>query len=142
MARALRVLIVTAALVLTGAALGAAAAVVAVATVGVVIPRFGRLASEEIFIVSGAGLLTGALLAPLLGWTLLRRTPLGRAISGPVLGTTFGGILGAAVPSGPSYFSYGVVGALIGSLAGAYLVRTPTPAATSMGTSESRGAAV
>ena len=142
MARASRILGVMLALIVTGAILGGIAAAAAVAIVGSIIPRFERLASDELLIVAGAGMMMGAFVAPTFGWTVLRSAPLRRALVGPFVGTTLGAVLGAAVPDGPNYFSYGSIGALVGCLAGVYASRGPTRSSDDPAGADSRRDAV
>ena len=89
-----RVVLVTAGLSLAGCAFGGFAGAAAFNLVIISQSGFhlGDLAISIIPGVIGAGL--GAVLAPMAGWALLRRVPLGRAFMGLTLGTILGGIAG------------------------------------------------
>src|SRR5688500_5095350 len=104
-----RVIAVVASLILVGAILGAIAAVLAVLSwgavdgVGPLLDNFSFL----VFFVGGLGAVLGAVLAPLVMWTILRRVPLGWAISLTFFGTIIGGAIGMVVRSP-------ILGALLG----------------------------
>ncbi|HYK09288.1 MAG TPA: hypothetical protein VEV39_00640 [Gemmatimonadales bacterium] len=89
-----RVALVTLGLSLAGTVFGgfagAAAFGIAIVTHGGF--HLGDLVISVIPGIIGAGL--GAVLAPLAGWALLRRVPLGRAFFGLTVGTILGGIAG------------------------------------------------
>lgn len=89
-----RVALVTAGLSVAGAAFGGFSGAAAFNLVIISQSGFhlGDLAISIIPGVIGAGL--GAVLAPMAGWGLLRRVPLGRAFMGLTLGTILGGIAG------------------------------------------------
>ena len=137
--QAARVVIVTAGLSLTGGIVGALCGVVAV---GVVIASaaggFGELASVTgrslLSLAAGAGALAGMLGAPLLGWGLLRRVPLGRAIAVTALATVIGAVAGDLLnPLNPyAHAVPGVIGgALIGFVAAGAVLRNATQRASS-----------
>jgi hypothetical protein len=104
-----RAIAILASLVLAGAILGAVAAVLAVLSwgavngVGPLIDNFSFL----VLFVGSLGAVLGAVLAPLAMWTILRRVPLGWAISLTFLGTIMGGAIGMVVRSP-------ILGALLG----------------------------
>jgi hypothetical protein len=82
----------------TGALAGASCAVFAV-NLAIYLdgPYDASFALELGPIVQGAaaiGALSGFILAPVAGFALLRRVPLGRSLAVCTLGTTFGGLLG------------------------------------------------
>lgn len=95
-----RILVVTAGLVATGAALGAVLGAlslwVATALVGV---GPGGAAAELIVDGAKAGSLTGPILAPLTAWSVMRRVPLWRAIGEPAIGTVLGSFAGSVAAS-------------------------------------------
>lgn len=113
--RARRIALVTAGLIGAGAAVGALCAAAALAVVLACNGVFGdRLTPDEwaVFLaVAGVfGAVVGAIGAPVVGWGLLRRVPLGRAIAGTALGTIAGGIVG--------WVAQPVLGAIAGALLG------------------------
>jgi hypothetical protein len=87
-----RAVAVTAGLVVVGGLVGAVCGAIALLTLT-------WWLSGEVYLVNIAlgalfGFPTGAVLAPVLGWGLLRQVPLGRAIGHCAIGTTLGGLLG------------------------------------------------
>ena len=126
MGRPFRIFAVTLGLVVTGAVFGAVAGMVAfglalLITQGLVRPN--ELAALPF--AAGFGAIIGAVAAPAAGWLLLRRVPLGRAVTWSVLGTVAGGVTGwvlgggfnAGVDNAPSFGDpvlNGLVGALLG----------------------------
>ena len=75
----------------------------------------------------------GAVLAPILAWTLLRRVSLGRAfltcLLGAVVGSVVGAVVGALVTSGDrmsNAFTGVLAGSVIGTIASAVLLRRRT----------------
>ncbi|HKG90448.1 MAG TPA: hypothetical protein VKA84_01075 [Gemmatimonadaceae bacterium] len=128
--RPARIAIVTAGLSAAGALVGGACAAVSLGLVllclRVVTPRTSlEGAAFVLAFASLVGAVTGAVGAPLIGWGLLRRVPLGRAIAGTALGTVAGGAAGWAVM--PVLGS--AAGALLGFVAGAVYLRLRTDAA-------------
>ena len=61
------------------------------------------------------GALVGALAAPLMGWTLLRRVPFGRAILGTAIGTLIGAAAGTGLghPAISGVAGYGIASAAL-----------------------------
>jgi hypothetical protein len=86
---------ITAGLAFTGAAFGALSGMVALGIgmlAGGYVTSVGDL---TILLLPGAfGAVLGSFLAPLAGWFLLRRVPLGRAFAGLAAGTLLGGLAG------------------------------------------------
>ena len=107
MGRLVRVIEVTAGLSATGAAVGA---LCGAAAVSLMVPfRTGPGALLTLAVAAAVGTVIGAVAAPLAGWGLLRRVPLGRAIGYGALGTVLGALAGSW--GGP-------VGAFAGALVG------------------------
>lgn len=65
----------------------------------------------------------GALLLPLAEWTLLRRVPFGRAISGTVAGTLVGGLMGWFITMDTNAIFRSLAGGVVGFLVAAVLMR-------------------
>jgi hypothetical protein len=108
-----RVVLVTAGLSMTGGVVGALCGVVAVGVIATAAVGVGELASGAgltlLSLAGGAGALAGMLGAPLLGWGLLRRVPIGRTVVGAVAGEMIN-------PLNP--YSHTVPGVIGGALAG------------------------
>lgn len=137
-----RILIVTLGLMATGSAIGAVVGAlslwVATALLGV-----GPHGSNGALLLAGAeaGALTGAVLAPISAWSLMRYVPLWRAIGEPALGTILGSIAGSAAAA-PLHggLAWSILGALIGFVVAAVRLRIvqarqktlPAPAHTSI----------
>jgi hypothetical protein len=116
-----RVVLVTAGLSMTGGVVGALCAVVAVGLIASAGVGVGQVASRAgltlLSLAGGAGALAGMLGAPLLGWGLLRRVPIGRAIAVTALGTVVGAVAGEMInPLNP--YSHTVPGVIGGALTG------------------------
>ncbi|HEY7769307.1 hypothetical protein [Longimicrobium sp.] len=106
--RPVRILILTAALALTGGMVGAVlGAIVSILALGPV-----EAALMPGFIGFGAyfGAIIGAILAPLTGWLLLRRVPLGLAVGGTTVGTLAGAVMGLIVGGGNGSVMFAIVG--------------------------------
>jgi len=88
-----RVVMVTACLALTGAAVGGFAGATALATVMVLSSDVAR-SSALLAIAGEVGAFLGLISAPLVVWVMLRRVPLGRVFLRLTLGTIVGGVLG------------------------------------------------
>ena len=119
--RIARVAVVTAGLSVSGGVVGAVCATAAVGVIATAESGFASLASGAglglLGIAAGAGAVVGMVGAPLLGWGLLRRVPLGRAIVITALGTVFGAVCGQLLnPLNP--YSHVVPGVIGGALAG------------------------
>ena len=138
--RVTRVVLVTAALGATGALVGAVCSVVAVAVIAGIEGGIRSLTSHELFgLLSTAGsfgAVVGLVGAPALGWILLRRVPLGRAILFTALGTVVGAVGGELLhPLDP--YAHAVPGVLLGAFLGFIgagvlaRLRVPRPLATS-----------
>ncbi len=113
MSRSSRILVVTGALALTGAVVGALCGVLGVTLA--LLPVTGlRGFDAGIFALAaplGGGV--GAVTTPLIAWVLLRNVPLGRAILQCALGTVAGGVLASWTNFHNPFFTP-VVGAIIG----------------------------
>ena len=108
--RPVRILILTAALALTGATMGAVlGALVSVMALGpegvVLIPPF-------IWMGVYFGAIIGGILAPLTGWLLLRRVPLGLAVGGTAVGTLAGAVIGLLLGGGNGSVMFAIAGFL------------------------------
>jgi hypothetical protein len=119
--QAVRVALVTAGLSAAGGLAGALCAAAAVAVIAGAWGGVGELASGAAFrlmaLAAGAGTLTGMVGAPLLGWGLLRRVPLGQAIAVTALGTVVGAVAGELLnPFNP--YARAVPGVIGGAIAG------------------------
>ena len=122
MASARRIVAVTLGLVGAGALFGALAGAVALAA--------SLLITEND--ASGYGLLfgayfgapLGAITAPVIGWLLLRRVPLGRMFVGSAAGTAIGGTIGwITTTSGAADAVNGLAGAFIGCVVAGITLR-------------------
>jgi hypothetical protein len=120
-----RILTVTLGLVATGSAIGAVLGALslwmATAILGVG-PNFSN--AELLEAGAKAGSLTGAILAPISAWSLMRFVPLWRAIGQPALGTTLGALAGAMAASVlSSGLAWPILGGLTGFLVAAVRLR-------------------
>lgn len=94
-----RVIAITSGLVLAGAISGALSGVLAIeAAVLIFLQTFATL--KMVGASSAIGALFGAVVAPVLAWSALRRVPLGRAIAGIAVGAGLGGAIGVLVGAG------------------------------------------
>ena len=129
-----RAVAVTAGLSAAGAMFGAAAGATALGIVLALSDGFHALRELAVLAVPGVlGGVIGAICAPLAGWLLLRRIPLGRAFLGLTVGTVVGGVVGwYLVPQvnghtdALSIFNLiirPVLGATLGFLSAAFLMR-------------------
>jgi hypothetical protein len=93
-----RVIVVTIGLGATGAVVGAICATSAISLIAMRAGGFRVVNAvgmpSYLAVVAGAGAFTGAIGAPLLGWGLLRRVPLGRVVLYAAIGTVLGAIMG------------------------------------------------
>jgi hypothetical protein len=124
-----RILAVTAGLVAGGALFGALSAAVAI-TLSMALLRGFVWTPFLPSAMLGAQL--GAVLLPIAGWTLLRRVPLWRTLTGTIVGTVIGSIVGLVVLGFLLYplgmFIGPVVGAIVGFLLAAIRLRRRFPA--------------
>lgn len=121
----LRVIAVTGGLVLTGAVVGAFCGALALS---IVLMLYGDAHLVWNSLLGAAfGAPTGAILAPLFTWGLLRHVPLGRAISHSAIGAVLGGVLGFGLGLLVLQLWYGpLVGAILGFLTAAIRLRVIT----------------
>jgi len=90
-----RAVAVTAGLSAAGAAFGAAAGATALGIVLALSDGLHVLGDLGVLAIPGVlGGAIGAVCAPLAGWLLLRRIPLGKAFLGLTIGTVLGGVVG------------------------------------------------
>jgi hypothetical protein len=89
-----RVLVVWVGLTAVGLVIGAACALTLLAGLFGIIPKLGEPLPVFFVVAAGMGGLFGAFLAPVAGFSLLRRVPLGRAILWTTAGTLIGGLAG------------------------------------------------
>src|SRR4051812_31780575 len=107
-----------------GAVFGAGAGGAALAVASVFTPGFEFGWFQSLALVPLAiGAVLGALCAPIAGWWLLRRVPLGRMFLGLSLGTVAGGVIGWFLPSIADAITQPVVTAAIGFLTSALVLR-------------------
>jgi hypothetical protein len=121
-----RILIVTLGLVATGSVIGAMLGALSLWVATTILGAVPNAGSGVELLSAGAkaGALTGAILAPISAWSLMRFVPLWRAIGEPALGTTFGataGSLAASVMGGG--LAWSILGGLIGFLVAAVRLR-------------------
>ena len=115
-----RILIIIAALSLTGAIIGGLLGTGAMALLLVFRDFYweGRATGVDWFGAAGTfGAVAGAVLAPIAAWTLMRSVPLWRAIGEPALGTTLGAVIAMLIEFEPGT-SFGVIGPAIGGVIG------------------------
>jgi hypothetical protein len=119
-----RILTVTLGLVLTGATFGAIiGGVMNFVWAIVTMPEDGGTFWIAEILEFGAlfGAVIGAIITPIASWTLLRRLPLGRAVSVATIGTALGAIIGGI--GGTSEAIGPVAGGLAGFAAGVIYLR-------------------
>jgi hypothetical protein len=103
-----RILILTAALALTGGAVGAVlGAIMSLVALG---PVRAMLLPGSVWLGVYAGAIIGGILAPLTGWLLLRQVPLGLAIGGTALGAVAGAVIGLMVGGGTGTVMFAIGG--------------------------------
>jgi hypothetical protein len=118
MNRSVRIARITTGLVGAGAICGAIAGSTAL-TIGLLFDGGGALVYVPFF--GGAfGAVLGAVAAPVLGWSLLRRVPFGRMFIACSAGTIVGGVIGwIATPAVGNEINGGLGGAVIGCVVAA-----------------------
>jgi hypothetical protein len=124
MNRPIRILAITAGLMVTGALFASLAGAVAV-TVALWIER-DPWYMVGLYAGPFYGAPIGAIIAPVLAWALLRRVALGAMFVWLAAGTTIGGIVGWVTTQAPAESSKvvaGLAGAVIGCLVAAIRVR-------------------
>jgi hypothetical protein len=135
MSRTSRILAVLAGLLLTGAVIGAVVGAAALA-IGTAIMGPGPGGADDAvalyvgtLVRGGAlGAAIGAVAAPLAGFLLLRSVPLGRAVGWTTLGAVVGGATGSFLRTADSPAPMPVVGAVLGFLLVALVLRLRAPA--------------
>jgi hypothetical protein len=130
-----RVAIVTLALVIVGALIGALTSVLALVVVLMLrgSPGFPQLLAA-IMMAGYVGAAIGAVMAPIVAWVLLRRVPLWRAITQTALGTLLGAIVTSFTFPGP------IIGAIIGFTLAAIRLRIVTRPDAALADTDSRPA--
>ena len=130
-----RVAIVTLALVIVGALIGALTSVLALVVVLMLrgSPGFPQLMAA-IMMAGYVGAAIGAVMAPIVAWVLLRRVPLWRAITQTALGTLLGAIVTSFTFPGP------IIGAIIGFTLAAIRLRIVTRPDAALADTDSRPA--
>ena len=123
MSRSLRIVAVTAGLLMAGAVAGAVAAVAAVAIAIALTASPVTLTPEPLVFAGMVGAFFGGVLLPVTAWIFLRRVPLGLALLGTLLGTIIGGVLGWVVHLTGDPVEGGVIGAVAGFAVAALLLR-------------------
>ena len=118
-----RVMAVTVGLSASGAVFGGIAGVAMTAAMALGIPGFWT--AREVLAMGIVGATLGVVCAPIAGWLLLRRVPLGKAFVRLTIGTVVGGVIGWYLPwsnaLGPFYQS--LITAGMGFLAAALVLR-------------------
>jgi lysylphosphatidylglycerol synthetase-like protein (DUF2156 family) len=124
-----RIVVVTLGLSATGAVLGGIAGAGALSVALLFTDRLQVFRELDLLIIPAMiGALLGSVCAPLAGWLLLRRVPLGRAFGGLVLGTVAGGLLGWFSPISFNFMIQPILTAAIGFLVAAlFMRRHPSP---------------
>ena len=125
-----RLAIVTAGLGGAGAVLGAVCAAASVAGIALLaggVHAPGSAGTPALLCVAAAfGSLVGAVGAPILGWSLLRRVPLGRVLAVTTIGTVAGAVVGEqlrALDPFPATLPGVIAGALLGFLLSGIVLR-------------------
>ena len=119
-----RVIGVTLGLSVAGIAFGGVAGAVAVGAILVVETGLPIAGDPRILLFAGGiGAVLGSVCAPLAGWLLLRRVPLGRAFGGLTLGTIVGGIAGWFAPISFDQAIQPLAATALGFLAAAVFLR-------------------
>ncbi len=116
-----RVAAVTAGLAVTGAVLGGGAGALALGIVFAL--SWGFSDFRLLFLPAFIGAFIGFFAAPLAGWLLLQRVPLGRAFGGLVLGTVLGGLAGWFLPGNDDLMTQPILTAGAGFLITALVLR-------------------
>jgi hypothetical protein len=111
--RSSRILVVTGALALTGAVVGALCGVLSVTLALLPVRGFGGFDAGIFALAGPVGGAVGAVTTPLIAWVLLRNVPLGRAILQCAVGTVAGGVLASWTNFHNPLFSP-IVGATLG----------------------------
>jgi hypothetical protein len=123
MNRPARVALVTTGLVGVGALFGAVAGTIAVAISLTIDGLQSLIAAAYLGALFGAPL--GGIAAPILGWSLLRRVPLGKMFVGCAAGTIIGGVIGFMLSTSLGDIMIGGLGgALLGCLGLAVILRS------------------
>jgi hypothetical protein len=121
-----RVLIVTLALMATGAIIGAGLGALSLWAASAILgvgPNVGSIA-EMLGEGAKVGALAGAVLAPVSAWSLTRYAPLWRAIVEPAVGTALGSVVGSAAASAMGgELAWSILGALLGFIVAAVRLR-------------------
>ena len=119
-----RVLAVTIGLSGIGAVLGGTAGAVALGIALVLSDGVAAFSELRVLVIPAMiGALLGSVCAPLAGWLLLRRVPLGRAFAGLCAGTVLGGLAGWFLPVSFDPMNQPIAAAGAGFLAAAVLMR-------------------
>lgn len=119
-----RVVGVTVGLSAAGAAFGGLAGAGALAVVIILSGEWSILVSPSLLLFAGGiGAVLGAVCAPLAGWLLLRRVPLGRVFGGLTLGTIIGGVVGWFAPVTEDPIVRPIAAGAVGFLITAILLR-------------------
>ncbi len=123
MSRPVRILAVTLGLLVAGAVFGAIAGAAALAISELLAEtRDYDYFGLEFAAVTGA--LIGGIATPPVAWLFLRRVPLGRLFVGSVGGAVLGGVIGWTAPVAGDQIENGVLGAFIGFIITAAMMRS------------------
>jgi len=119
-----RIFAVTLGLAVAGTVFGAIAGTLALGTSLVLSQQFDGFTKPLLFVVAATlGAILGAGCAPLAGWLLLRRVPLGRAFGGLTVGAIIGGVVGWFLPRSIAHGDGILITAAIGFLCAAVVLR-------------------
>jgi hypothetical protein len=115
---------VTLGLATTGAILGGAAWAIALGIGLLCKAGLDTFSHLRVLLIPGAiGAVLGSVCAPLAGWLLFRRVPLGRAFAGLVIGTVLGGLSGWFPPLTFNVLLQPIATAAAGFVAAALVMR-------------------
>jgi hypothetical protein len=114
--QSMKILVVTAALAVTGAVIGAVVGSLMLLSWAAVVEASLRAAWDPALLAVGAafGGMFGAVLGPAAAWLLMRHVPLWLAVGGTAAGTLMGAVIGMIVAGPPGSF-YGALAGFVGT---------------------------
>ena len=125
--RTARVLVVTGGLSVAGGLVGAICGAATIIAIAAIEGGLGGLVSHGFLnilgLCAGFGAIVGMIGAPTVGWGLLRRVPLGRAIAFTAAGSVVGAVVGELARGLTRDIPTVFVGAFVGFIVAAMLVR-------------------
>lgn len=119
-----RIVAVTIGLSLAGAIFGGIAGGIVLGIVLLVSEDFDRFGTRIFLVAATLGAMLGAACAPVAGWLLLRRVPLGRAFGGLTIGTILGGVFGWFLPISMNKGDRSLIAGAVGFLCAAVWLRS------------------